>query len=162
MKNFREEKMRGSTILRVCCVVAALFFGMGGCDWGSTNTSYRDIDFDLTGDYTLVAGETPWDDIFITQTGNRLDAQDSREIFWRGTVSPSGTGSWQVYLTTDNQKTKLTEWMRGRIWIHTTPLGITVKFEGIYTRSDDAETSWFEANAWYNPDQFAEEEEVVQ
>ncbi len=160
-----EEKMRG-TIL-VSCITLILTLGLTGCDWStegdySTTQSYT---YDVSGDYSLVAGEAPWDDIVIWQTGGNLRAQDSRGHIWVGSVS--GTGgtpafNYQVYLECKNQKTGLMEWIRGRIFRLVLPTGIVIKFEGIYTRSDLAETDWFEANAWYNPEQwpvYVEEDE---
>ncbi len=156
-----EEKMRG-TIL-VICITVVLTLGLTGCsdEWsseGDYSTTQEGLNHDVSGDYTLMYGEAPWDDIMIWQTGSHLRAQDSRGHIWEGSVSGTGMTpafNYQVYLECQNQKTGLTEWMRGRILLVMLPNGlVTIKFEGIYTRSDLAETSWFEANCWYNPEQW--------
>ena len=62
-------------------------------------------------------------------------------------------------MTCQNQHSGLTETMRGRIYLFVGLLGTEVVFEGIYTRSDGAETSPFLASAVYNAAQWPVEEE---
>jgi hypothetical protein len=148
--------MRG--LLLLGCIALALVFCPGGCDWKTVGNTGGGLGFDVTGDYTITAGWTPFDDIMIWQTGTNLRAVDSREIVWIGNIN----SAQQAYLQAENQQSGLTEWLRGRIWVHTTLLGTVVRFEGIYQRSDDAETNWFELDAYYNADQWPEDEEVQQ
>ena len=145
----------------VVWLLLAFSLGISGCDW-STDADFNTTQaasFDVSGVYTLSLGEVPWDDLMIWQTGQTLRAQDSRGLFWEGTVGGAGTGAdlnweWQVFLQCENQHSGLTEWLRGRIGPVETLLGTFVLFEGIYTRSDNAETSVFEAEAIFNPNQW--------
>lgn len=164
--DYREKNMRGTVVGG--CLLIVLLFSISGCDW-STDADYdtsQGAAYDLTGDFTLSNGWAPWDDIMIWQTGQRLRAQDSRGLFWEGTASGTGTNGlnwqWQIYLTCQNQRSGLTEWIRGRVLLRTTLMGTVVRLEGIYSRSDNAETSWFEADANYNAAQWPTEEEPAQ
>lgn len=144
------------------CITLLFIFGLTGCDW-TTEGHYKTGDeytYDLSGDYVVNSGDLPFGDIMIWQTGNTLRAQDSRGDFWEGTVGGAGGElgwNWQIYLQCQNQKTGLTEIIRGRAM----PMTITIMvgeeekeiervvFEGIYSRSDNT-SEWFEMYAYVN------------
>ena len=80
-----------------------------------------------------------------------LKGRDSRGLIWHGQTSGDlgtvGTGGFQVYLECANQRTGLTEWMRGNVYLGTYAYTVLVDneeqeeeidaaiFEGVYTRS---------------------------
>ncbi len=150
--------MRGTVL--VSLITLTLLLGLSGCtDWSTDATVARTTEGNATGLYTVYRGDVPFRTLNIWQDGNMLRAQDSRGLSWHGQTSGDlgsvGTGGFQVYLECANQRTGLTEWMRGNMFLGTYVYPILVDgeeeeveieaaiFEGVYTRSDGAETSGF-------------------
>jgi hypothetical protein len=143
-------------------MISVLLLGLSGCDWSSDAdySTTQGAAYDATGLYIVSDGDPKWEQLMIWQNGQTLRAQDNRGtgLFWEGTVSGTGTTGlnwqWQIYLTCQNQHSGLTEWIRGRIFLFEGLLGTVVRLEGVYTRSDGAETSPFIAEAEYNEEQW--------
>jgi hypothetical protein len=158
LKNLREKKMRRTAL--VSLIALALLLGLSGCgDWSTDATVHQTTEGNATGLYTVYQGELPFYTLNLWQEGNSLKGQDSRGLIWHGQtggdLSTVGSAGFQIYLECVNQRTGLTEWMRGSIALGSYTYTILVDgeqqeqeieaaiFEGVYTRSDGAETSAF-------------------